>query len=44
MDFGYFQAVFTVTKIEYYMTTIRNRPTNKKYMFGWITRALKYND
>lgn len=44
MDFGHFQAVFTVTKIEYYMTTIRNRPTNKKYMVGWITRALEYND
>lgn len=40
MDFGYFQAAFTVTKIEYYMTIIRKRPTNKKFLYGWITRAL----
>ncbi len=44
MDFGYFQSAFTVTKIEYYMNIIRKRPTNKKYLIGWITRALEYND
>lgn len=44
MDFGYFQAAFTVTKIEYYMNIIRKRPTNKKYLIGWITHALEYND
>ena len=44
MDFRYFQAAFTVTKIEYYMNIIRKRPTNKKYLVGWITRALEYND
>jgi lysozyme family protein len=44
MDFGYFQAAFTVAKIEYYMNIIRKRPTSKKYLFGWITRALSFND
>jgi lysozyme family protein len=44
MDFGHFQAAFTVTKIEYYMTIIRNRPANKKYLVGWITRTLEYNE
>jgi len=44
MDFGYFQAKLTVAKIEYYMNTIRKRPTSKKYLFGWITRALSFND
>lgn len=44
MDFGHFQAAFTVAKIEYYMNIIRNRPTNKKYLSGWITRALVFND
>ncbi len=44
MDFGHFQAAFTVAKIEYYMNIIRKRPANKKYLIGWITRALEYND
>lgn len=43
-DFGYFQAAFTVAKIEYYVNIIQKRPTNKKYLFGWIIRALKFND
>jgi lysozyme family protein len=44
MDFGYFQAAFTVAKIEYYMNIIRKRPTSKKFISGWITRALSFND
>lgn len=44
MDFGHFQAAFTVAKIEYYMNIIRKRPANKKYLVGWITRALSFND
>lgn len=44
MDFGHFQAALTVAKIEYYMNIIRKRSTSKKYLFGWITRALSFND
>ncbi|MDD3321709.1 MAG: glycosyl hydrolase 108 family protein [Paludibacter sp.] len=44
MDFGYFQAAFTVAKIEYYMNLIHKRPINKKFLSGWITRSLSFND
>jgi lysozyme family protein len=44
MDFGYFQAKLTVAKIEYYMNTIRKRPTSKKFLLGWISRSLSFND
>lgn len=44
IDFGYFQAVFTVSKIDHYMAIIKKRPLNKKYLYGWIIRALSFND
>lgn len=44
LDFGYFQPAFTVAKIEYYISCIKKRPTNKKYLYGWIIRALTFND
>ena len=44
MDVGYFQAAFTLAKIKYYMNLIRKRPMNKKFLFGWITRALSFNN
>lgn len=44
MDFGYFQSALTVAKIEYYMNTIRKRPTSKKFLLGWISRSLSFND
>lgn len=44
MDFGYFQAKLTVAKIEYYINTIRKRPTSKKFLLGWISRSLSFND
>jgi lysozyme family protein len=44
LDFGYFQSVFTVAKISHYITIIKKRPTNKKYLYGWIIRALEFND
>jgi len=44
MDFGYFQAKLTVAKIEYYINTIRKRPTSKKILLGWISRSLSFND
>ncbi len=42
MDFGYFQPAFTVAKIFHYVDLIQKRPVNKKYLLGWITRALEY--
>ncbi|MDD3488327.1 MAG: glycosyl hydrolase 108 family protein [Paludibacter sp.] len=44
IDFGYFQAALTVAKIEYYMNIIRRRPTSKKFLLGWISRSLSFND
>lgn len=44
MDFGHFQAALTVAKIEYYMNIIRRRPTSKKFLLGWISRSLSFND
>lgn len=39
-DPGYFLAAFTVGKIARYMAIIKNRPTSKKYLYGWVSRAL----
>jgi lysozyme family protein len=44
MDFGYFQSALTVAKMEYYMNIIRKRPTSKKFLLGWISRSLSFND
>jgi lysozyme family protein len=43
IDFGYFQPAFTVAKISHYISIIQKRPTNKKYLYGWIIRALEYH-
>jgi len=43
LDFGYFQPAFTVAKISHYIAIIQKRPTNKKYLYGWIIRALEYH-
>lgn len=43
LDFGYFQPAFTVAKITHYISIIKKRPTNKKYLYGWIIRALEYH-
>ncbi len=43
LDFGYFQSAFTVAKISHYISIIKKRPTNKKYLYGWIIRALEYH-
>ena len=37
-----FQTAFTLAKIKYYISIIKKRPANKKFLFGWITRALEY--
>ncbi len=37
----HFLAAFTVTKIARYMAIIRKRPASKKYLYGWVSRALK---
>ena len=43
LDFGYFQPAFTVAKISHYISIIQKRPTNKKYLYGWIIRALSFH-
>lgn len=37
----HFLAAFTVAKIARYIAIIRKRPTSKKYLYGWINRALE---
>ena len=44
MDFAHFQAALTVAKMKYYMNRIRKRPTSKKFLLGWISRSLSFND
>jgi len=44
LDFGYFQSTFTVAKISHYIAIVKKRPTNKKYLFGWVIRALEFNE
>lgn len=43
LDFGYFQPAFTVARISHYISIIKKRPANKKYLYGWIIRALEYH-
>ena len=43
LDFGYFQPAFTVAKITHYISIIQKRPANKKFLYGWIIRALEYH-
>ncbi len=42
LDFGYFLPAFTVGKISHYISIIKKRPANKKYLYGWVIRALEY--
>lgn len=44
LDFGYFQPAFTVAKITHYISIIKKRPANKKYLYGWIIRALSFQN
>jgi len=44
IDYCYVQSAFTVAKISHYILIIKKRPTNKKYLYGWIIRALEFND
>ena len=43
LDFGYFQPAFIVAKISHYISIIKKRPANKKYLYGWIIRALEHH-
>jgi lysozyme family protein len=44
MDFGHFQAAFTLAKIDHYIKVIEKRPSSKKYLYGWIIRALSFHN
>ena len=39
-DEDHFLAAFTVAKIARYVAIIKKRPTSRKYLYGWIRRAL----
>lgn len=41
-DTKLFHAAFTVKKIAYYISIIKKRPANKKFLYGWIIRALQF--
>jgi len=43
-DRSHFLSAFTVAKIAYYLTRVKKYPANNKYLYGWITRALSFND
>lgn len=36
----HFLAAFTVAKIARYISIIKKRPTSKKYLYGWVCRAV----
>jgi Putative secretion activating protein len=42
-DPDHFIASFTVAKIARYLNIVKNRPTSKKYFYGWVCRALGEN-
>jgi len=44
LDFGYVQSAFTVAKIKHYTAIVKKRPANKKYFYGWVIRALEFNE
>ena len=44
LDFGYVQTAFTIAKIKHYIAIIKKRPVNKKYFYGWVIRALEFNE
>ena len=44
IDFEYFQAALTVAKLKYYLFIIQRRPTSKKFLLGWLSRSLTFND
>lgn len=42
-DSNNFLTAFTVKKIAYYISIIKNRPANKKFLYGWIIRSLTFS-
>ncbi len=43
MEAEQFLAYFTIAKIARYIRIVKNRPTSKKYFYGWVRRALGDN-
>ena len=39
----HFKAAFTVAKIARYVNIVKKRPTSRKYLYGWVLRALGEN-
>ena len=42
-DPDHFLASFTVAKIARYISIVKKRPTSRKYLYGWVCRALGDN-
>lgn len=38
----YFNALFTINKINHYISIVQKRPANKTYLYGWLLRTLYY--
>lgn len=36
-----FVANYKLERVKYYITITKKNPNNKKFFFGWITRAVK---
>jgi lysozyme family protein len=39
-DADHFLAAFTVAKIARYVNIIKRRPSSRKYLYGWVRRAI----
>lgn len=39
---NHFLSAFTLAKISHYLSIIKKRPSNQKYLYGWFNRALDY--
>jgi len=43
-DYNHFLSAFIVAKITHYIHLVEKYPANKKYLYGWIIRALSFNE
>lgn len=40
IDEEYFVVAFTVRRINFYVDSVKKRPANQKFFYGWVRRAL----
>jgi hypothetical protein len=41
LDKALFKAAFAIERIKYYVATVDRKPSNIKYLKGWIKRAIQ---